>query len=332
MFKKIDISIIIVNFNTKDFLKECLVSIFQSLKKTALNFEVIVVDNGSTDGSAKKIKLLVKEYSYRLVRRPKISLKKKAEHGHQIRLNSQISTLRLIENRTNLGFAKANNRAIKHAKGKYILLLNPDTIIQPKTIPFMIDFMEKNKDVGIATCRVELPSGELDDACHRGFPSLWNAFCHFSGLARLFPQSQLLNGYHLGYQNIDKVHEIDACAGAFLLIRRKVGEEIGWFDEDYFWYGEDLDLCYRVKKAGWKIVFIPQVKIVHYKGVASGIKENSLSLSYANKETKILATNARFDVMKLFYDKHYKQKYPQFVRWFIFFTIEIKRRIAFLKI
>ena len=301
-----DLSIIIVNFNTKDLLKNCLNSIFKSLEKSKLSFEVIVVDNGSEEN----IQYLISN----------------------IKTTHQNIKIKLIENKKNLGFAKASNQGIKIAKGKYILLLNPDTIIPKETLSFMISFMEKNKKTGIATCRVELPSGELDDACHRGFPTPWNALCHFSGLGKFFPKSKFFNGYHLGYQNMDKIHEIDACVGAFLLVRRQAGEEVNWLDEDFFWYGEDLDFCFRVKKSGWKIMFVPSVKITHYKGAASGIKENSFSISKASKKTQVLATKARFDVMKIFYNKHYKKKYSKFIQWLVLTAVEIKRRMALLRI
>ena len=300
------LSIIIVSFNTKDFLKQCLDSIKKGIE--GIKGEIIVVDNGSTDGSVREIQ------------------------KSKIKYQNDNLKFKIILNRKNLGFSKANNQALRQSQGKYILLLNPDTIVPKETLPFMIQFMEKNKNVGIATCRVELPSGELDDACHRGFPTPWNALCHFLGLGRLFPHSRLLNGYHLGYQDMNMVHEIDACAGAFLLIRREVGKKVGWFDEDYFWYGEDLDLCFRVKKAGWKIMFVPDVKIIHYKGAASGIKKRLSVALRVSKETKILATKARFDVMRIFYNKHYRKEYPQFIRWLVLAAIEIKRRITLLRI
>ena len=315
-----DLSIIIVNFNTKDFLKECLKSIFEALKSSKLSFEVIVVDNNSTDKSVEFINQLTDS------RANGFKNKKVKELRNSLMNNSLINnklTIKLIENRTNLGFAKANNQGVKTSKGEYTLLLNPDTIVPKETLPFMVDFMDKNKDVGTATCRVELPSGELDDACHRGFPTPWNAFCHFLGLGRLFPQSKFFNGYHLGYQNMDEIHEVDACVGAFLLIRRRVGEEVGWLDEDYFWYGEDLDFCFRIKKAGWKIAFVPNVKIIHYKGISSGIKEHTQALSTADERGQKLAQKSRFEAMRVFYQKHYKDKYPLIIRKLVMLGIGI---------
>ena len=306
-----DLSIIIVNYNTKELLKKCLFSIVtkqQGNKVTKqqssnITMEIIIVDNGSEE----KIKNQISK----------------------LKIKYQNSKIKLIENKENLGFSKANNQAIQQAQGEYILLLNPDTIVPRDTLPLMIKFMEKNKDIGIATCRVELPSGELDDACHRGLPTPWNAFCYFSGLAKIFPKSKFFNGYHLGYQEMDKIHEIDACVGAFMLIRRQAGEEVGWFDEDYFWYGEDLDFCFRIKKVSWKVMFIPQVKITHYKGAASGIKNQSKLITTASEKTQKMAQKARFEAMKIFYEKHYRNKYPVWVKWLVMRGIRLVQLATF---
>lgn len=301
-----DLSIIIVNFNTKDFLKKAIESVFRDLENSKLKFEVIVVDNGSTDGSQKYLRHIEREWYRNIEKSKSLNL-----------YSSKCLNFKLIENKKNLGFAKANNQGIKIAKGRYILLLNPDTIVSKGTLPFMIKFMENNQKVGIATCRVELPSGQIDDACHRGFPTPWNAFCHFSGLAKLFPKTEFFNGYHLGYQKMDQIHQIDACVGAFMLIRRQAGEEVDWLDEDYFWYGEDLDFCFRVKKAGWQVMFVPDVKIIHYKGIASGIKNHTQQISTADKKTQKLAQKVRFEAMELFYKKHYQDEYPALVGWLV---------------
>jgi GT2 family glycosyltransferase len=292
------ISIIIVNFNTAKYVLDCLFSIYNS-NFPKEDLEVIVVDNAS------KEELRIKNYELRI---------------------------KLIKNKQNVGFAVANNQGIKQAKGEYILLLNPDTLVEKETLTTMIDFMEKNSRVGVTTCRINLSNGELDDACHRGFPTPWRAFCQFSGLSALFPDSLLLNGYHLGYKDLDKIHEIEAVAGAFMLIRRKVGEEVGWLDEDYFWYGEDLDFCYRVKQKGWKVMFVPTVKILHYKGVSGGIKTHSKDISTADEDTRKLATRTRFEVMKIFYKKHYQKIYPKSMTWFVLGGIRIKEYISLLRL
>lgn len=286
------LSIIIVSFNGKEFLRKCIDSIRQNISSSTKH-ELIVVDNASDDDS---VDMIAKEFPRAV----------------------------LIRNDENFGFSKANNQAIKKATGDYILFLNPDTLIRENVIAEMITFMEINDRVGAVTCRVELPNGQLDDSCHRGFPTPWNAFCYFSGLAKMFPCSKLFSGYSLGWLDINSVHEIDACAGAFMMVRREAGEKIGWWDEDYFWYGEDLDFCYRLKQKGWKIFFVPSVSILHYKGVSGGIKRISQHVSTATRETKIRATKARHEAMRIFYRKHYEKKYPRLIHWLVDFIISVR--------
>lgn len=294
-----NLSIIIVNFNTYLYLIHSLESIYNSGLKSD-SFEIIVVDNASYDNSP-------------------LLIKRKYPH------------VRLIINKDNVGFARANNQAVKKARGEFILLLNPDTIIFKETIPTILDFMQYHNEVGVATCKVELSTGKIDDACHRGFPTPWNALCQFVGLASLVPQSTLFNGYHLGYKDMDKIHEIDSCAGAFMTIRKVAGDKIGWFDEDYFWYGEDIDFCYRLKEKGWKVVFDPETEIIHYKGISSGIKKHSKNRSLADKRTQLAATEARFQVMKIFYQKHYQKKYPKWITAIVLAGIRIKEFFSLLK-
>lgn len=275
------LSIVIVNYNSTLYLEKCLESIFNS-QKDNLNIEVVVVDNASLDKS-------------------------------YLNLVNRFPEIQIIQNKSNYGFSKANNIGIKHTKGQFVLLLNPDTIVEKNTLRIIIDYMQEHKEVGIATCMIKLPDGKIDDACHRGFPTPWNSFCHFSGLAGFFPRTQLFNGYHLGFRNLDQVHEIDSCAGAFMMIRRTLGEKLQWLDEDYFWYGEDLDFCFRAKQTGSKIIFNPHAAIMHYKGISSGIKSHSKKLATANKEIRDQALEARFAVMKIFYQKHYIYRYPKIV-------------------
>jgi GT2 family glycosyltransferase len=281
--EKVDLSVIILNYNTRDFLRQCL----QSIKKTqGIAPEVMVVDNASTDGSA----VMVKE---------------------------NFPEVKLIVNQKNIGFAAGNNQGVKKAKGKYILFLNPDTLVQPETLKTMVDYLKKHPRTGAATCRVELTNGQLDYACHRGFPTPWNALAYFSGLAKLFPQNKLFNGYTLNYLSLKKTHEIDSACGAFLMVRREAGEESHWWDEDYFWYGEDLDFCYRLKEKGWRIDYVPQTKIIHHKGAASGIKKHSQKIATATKKTKKRAIKASTEVMRVFFKKHYQNKYPKPIYWLV---------------
>lgn len=298
--KRIDLSVIILNYNTKDFLRDCLQSI-KKAKTDGLGFEIIVVDNASTDSSVAMVK-------------------------------KEFPEVKLIVNKQNLGFAAGNNIGFKKAKGRYLLLLNPDTIVQSETLKFMVEFMDKHPQVGAATCRIELPDGRLDYACHRGFPTPWNAFAYFSGLARTFPKTKFFTGYTLTHLSLEKIHEIDSGCGAFLVIRRQAGEEVRWLDEDYFWYGEDLDFCYRLKEKGWQIMFVPPVKIVHYKGAASGIIRHSQKVATATKETKIKSTKASTEVMRVFFQKHYQEKYPKPVYWLVMKGIDLLEKMRLLKL
>lgn len=286
-----DLSIIIVSYNTADFLKECIWSIKKNTKN--LNYEIIVVDNASSDNS---LDMLKKNFPDVIV----------------------------IKSRENFGFSKANNLGVKKSKGRYVLFLNPDTVVYKDSLLGMVKFMDEQKDTGAATCKLVIPGGRFDDAAHRGFPNPWNSFSYFSGFSKLFPKSRLFGGYNLGWMDLSKTHEIDACAGAFMVVRREAGEKIGWWDEDYFFYGEDLEFCFRLKEEGWKIYFVPSISVLHYKGVSGGIKKISNRITTANLETKKRVTNWRFDAMKIFYRKHYQNKYPLLLTWLVMEGINLK--------
>src|SRR3989344_1347992 len=287
----IDLSIVIVSYNTKDLLEKCLESIYKTAKD--FSFEVVVVDNNSKDDSSEMVA-------------------------------NKFKDVILIKNKENYGFSKANNVGIKKSKGRYVLFLNPDTVVYPKTLKTMIIFMDNHKDAGAATCKVVLVNGEIDDATHRGFPTPWNSLMFFTGFAKLFPKSKLFNGYHMGWLDMNKTHQIEALAGAFMLVRREAGEEAWWWSEDYFFYGEDLDFCYILKQKGWKIYYVVEASIFHHKGVSGGIKKISKEISTADKETKIRVTNWRYKAMEIFYDRHYKGKYPFFITYLIKLAIKVK--------
>ncbi len=293
----VDLSIIIVSYNTKDILNECLTSLYKNSGR--YTSEVIVIDNASSDQSLAMVK-------------------------------KEFPDVLLIENKENFGFSKANNIGVQKSKGRYVLFLNSDTVVKKGVFDEMISFMDLYTDAGAATCMVVLPNGELDDASHRGFPTPWNAFCHFSGLSKI-ANTPFLSGYNLGWKGTHTIHEIDALAGAFMLVRRKAGQEVNWWDEEYFWYGEDIDFCYRLKQKEWKIYFVPTVSILHYKGVSGGIKDVSKHLSKATEETKTRVTQARFEAMRIFYKKHYIIKYPKIITWFVMRGIDIKLWFATAK-
>ncbi len=299
---KIDLSIVIVTYNSEDLILECLDSIFETCKKNS--FEVVISDNSPTDATKKIIEKNKKNFP----------------------------NLTFIYNNENLGFSRANNVGIKKTTGDYVLFLNPDMKVYGNTLDGMVEFMRKNKDAGAATCYVELLTRKLDDSSHRGFPTPWRSLAYFTGLSKIFPQSKFFAGYNMTYLDLSKTHEIDALAGSFMLIPRTIGEKLKWWDEDYFFYGEDIDFCFRIRQLGYKIYFVPGFRALHYKGVSSGIKSVSKDLSHATLETKINATNWRFDAMRIFYDKHYKKEYPTWFRELVLKGISIKKFFALRKI
>lgn len=290
------LTIIIVTFNSEDTITGCLTSILETTKKT--DYQVIISDNSPGNGTSEIIK---------------------EKFGDEKRIL-------YFKNEKNLGFSIGNNRAIKKADSDYILFLNPDTKVYEGTIDGMMDFVTDHKGCGVATCFIELPNGTLDDSSHRGFPTPLRSFAHFSGLSKAFRKSKKLGGYNLTFMDMTKPHEIDSAAGSFMLVPRKVGDEIGWWDEDFFFYGEDIDFCYRVKEKGYQVWFVPEFKALHMKGISSGIKDISKGISRATKETKKLANFHRFRSMEIFYDKHYKNKYPKAV------TVLVKTGIKFKKL
>ena len=302
----LDLSIIIVSYNTKNFLKEAIESVLKTVPES-IQYEIIVSDNDSQDGSIEEVKQLQKG------------------------LKQKNATLILIENKANLGFSKGNNVGVKKAKGKYVLFLNPDTVTREKTIEYMVKFMDEHPDAGASTCKLEMLNGQIDYASHRGFPSPWNAFCFFSGLTKRFPTTRLFSGYTQGWKDLTKTHEIDCLAGAFMLVRWEAGEQVKWWDEDYFFNGEDIDFCYELRNKDWKIYYVPEVSILHYNGVAGGTKEVTAGITTANKERKRFVTQQRFKAMRIFYDKHYKTAYPSFVTQVVLLGISFKEYLTLRK-
>lgn len=227
------LSVIIVNYNVRAFLENALVSVYKALG--GITGEVIVVDNASDDGSVEMVR-------------------------------QKFPDVKLFANEHNLGFAAANNIGMKAASGEFILLLNPDTIVQEDTFKVMIDVLDNNEDVGLAGCKILNPDGTLQLACRRSFPTPWIAFTKIIGLSALFPKSRLFSKYNLEYLNPDESYEVDAVSGSFMFLRRSVMDRVGGLDEQFFMYGEDLDWSYRVKREGWKIYYVHSTQIVHYKG------------------------------------------------------------------
>ncbi len=226
------LSVIIVNYNVKYFLEQCLRSVLKAVK--GIDSEILVVDNNSSDDSV--------NYLYPL-----------------------FPSVIFISNKDNPGFSKANNQAIQSAKGKYILLLNPDTVIGEQTLLRVCEFMDSHPGAGGVGVRMIDGSGHFLKESKRGFPSPWNSFCKIFGLSAIFPKSSLFARYHMGYLRDDEVHEVEVLAGAFMMIKKSVLDQIGLLDEDFFMYGEDIDLSYRIILGGYKNYYLPET-IIHYKG------------------------------------------------------------------
>jgi hypothetical protein len=232
-----ELSIIVVNYNTKEFLKNCLKSVFQKMKD--IRFEIWVIDNASTDGS---LEMLREEF-------PKV---------------------KIITNKENIGFARANNQAIKKARGRYVFLLNPDTIILDENFKMLIQFMEEHPEAGACGPLVLNKDGTMQRQCKRGLTTFWNSFTYYSGLWRLFPKNKWwrknFGGYFLLDKPDDKICEIDNLSGAAMMVRKETIEKVGLMCEDYIMYWDDVDWCFRIKKAGWKIYYVPFTKMIHYGG------------------------------------------------------------------
>jgi GT2 family glycosyltransferase len=286
------LSIIIVSYNTKDLTLKTIRLLLLNLKKEKFSYEIIIIDNNSSDNSINAIEEIKK----------------------------QNQNIILIKNKQNFGYSKANNQGIKKAKGEYILFLNSDVLATRVNFSEILDYLDKNPDVGGLTVKVLLDNNQLDWACHRGFPTLWNSFCYFLRLEKIFSHIPLINkifgGYHLMGKNINQIHEIDSPSGAFFLTRKNVLKKIGGFDENFFMYGEDLDLAFRIKKLGYKIIFYPKCEVLHLK-YASGLKKN-------NKITKIKTKKSFYQAMKIFYDKHYQKKYPVLINKLVHLIIDFK--------
>lgn len=322
-----NLSVIILNYNAGPFLKKCLESVARCLRlgSSEIKTGIIIVDNASSDGSRKYLKSLES-------RGLGSSNKKK------INPNSKLPNpipLTVIFNDKNLGFSGGNNAGLKHISEDtdYVLFLNPDTVVKPGVFNKTVKFLETHPRAGAVTCRLELANGQLDEACHRGFPTPWRALTYFLGLEKLFPHSKLFAGYTLGHKlKKDKPHQIDACSGAFLLIRKDLGEKLNWWDEDYFFYGEDIDFCYRIKQAGSEVWFLPNVSITHYRGVTSGVKKHSQKMTKAKKKTKLKAVKASTEAMRIFYNKHYLDKYPFVLSQLVLLGIKMLENVRKLKI
>ena len=252
------LSVVIVNYNVKHFLEQCLNSLEQAA--AGIDYEIIVVDNASTDGSTE----------YITARFPKV---------------------KWMACRENNGFSKGNNIAIAQSKGEYILMLNPDTIVTKEAIEGCIEFMDKNADAGACGAYMLRTNGTFAPESRRALPTPFVAFCKMSGLSKLFPKSRTFGRYYMQYLDKNEVNQIEIISGAYMMLRHKTIKKTGALDEDFFMYGEDIDLSYRILKSGYKNYFLP-LRILHYKGEST------------NKST-YRYVHTFYRAMQLFFKKHY---------------------------
>lgn len=276
------LSIIVVNYNVKYFLEQCLLSVEAS--NISFSVEILVVDNNSSDNSV--------EY-----------------------LQPRFPNVRFIANKDNPGFAKANNQGIKLSSGEYVLILNPDTVLGENVLQNVCNFLDNTADAGAIGVKMINGNGMFLAESKRGFPTPWNSFCKISGLSRLFPSSSFFGKYHLRYLDENEIHQVDVLAGAFMMIRRKALDKSGLFDEDFFMYGEDIDLSYRITKAGYKNYYLPE-KIIHYKGEST------------RKDMKYV--KIFYEAMYIFFKKHFPH-YGTLYSLFITFGIYARGSISALK-
>lgn len=281
-----DLSIIIVSYNTVELLRNCINSIYHATKN--INFDVWVVDNQSKDGSADMVE-------------------------------NEFPKVNLIRNQINGGFSQANNLAIRDAvkDSKYILILNPDTIVHEKTLEQCVKVMNENTKIGALGCKVVKPNGQLDKACKRGFPSPWNSLCYFLHLDKLFPKSEKFGGYNATYIGEDEESVIECLVGAFMMVKKEAIEQVGMLDDTFFMYGEDIDWCYRIREAGWENYYYPKVAITHYKGESS-------------KKQSVRMIGEFHKSMIIFYDKHYKNKHNFLVNSLVYLGVYSKWGLTLL--
>lgn len=278
------ISIVIVNYNVEYFLEQCLNSVESALKN--IDGEIFVVDNNSIDGSVSMVK-------------------------------DKFPDVKLIANKDNVGFSKANNQAIRLATGEYVLLLNPDTVVEEDTFLKCINFMDEHPEGGGLGVRMIDGKGNFLPESKRGLPTPSVAFYKIFGLSRLFPKSKIFGKYHLGYLKEHEVNEIEILSGAYMFMRKTALEKVGLLDEEFFMYGEDIDLSYRIVEGGYKNYYFPDTQIIHYKGEST--KKSSINYVFVF-----------YRAMVIFAEKHFSQKNAKLFSFFINLAIYFRAALALL--
>jgi GT2 family glycosyltransferase len=278
------LSVVIVNYNVKYFLEQCLYSVRRASE--GIETEVFVVDNNSVDGSGKMVR-------------------------------EKFPEVILIENKDNTGFSKANNQAVRLSKGEYVLLLNPDTVVEDDTFSRAVQFMDKHPDAGGLGVKMIDGKGNFLPESKRGLPTPAVAFYKIFGLSKFFPKSKVFGKYHLGYLDKDQVHSVEVLSGAFMLLRKSVLDEIGLLDETFFMYGEDIDLSYRILKSGYRNYYFPETRIIHYKGEST-------------KKGSINYVVMFYNAMIIFARKHFTSKKARLLSYMIHIAIYFRAFLAIL--
>lgn len=276
------LSVVVVNYNVQNFLKLCLDSVRKASKDLAI--EVFVVDNNSVDGSVAMVR-------------------------------QEFPEVKLIENKQNRGFSYANNQAIRESTAEYVLLLNPDTVVEEDTFEKVLQFMDQHPEAGGLGVMMLDGKGNFLPESKRGLPTPAVAFYKIFGLARIFPKSKLFGRYHLGFLDKNHTHEVEILSGAFMLMRKSVLDKVGLLDETFFMYGEDIDLSYRILLGGYKNYYFPETRIIHYKGEST--KKSSVNYVFVF-----------YRAMVIFAKKHFSQKYAQLFSLLINFAIYLRAGMA----
>lgn len=273
----LDLSVVIVSWNVEGLLRKCLRSVQYELDRATrtLSAEVFVVDNASSDGTTSMVA-------------------------------AEFPEVTLIVNESNVGFTRANNQALRLARGQHVCLLNPDCEVLPGSLVDMVDYMYEHPDVGAVGPQLLFPDGSLQSS-RRRFPTLRTGLVESTILQRYFPRSRVVRDYYCDDLPTDQAHEVDWLVGACLMVRREALDQVGLLDEGYFMYSEELDWCFRAKRAGWKVVYLPQAKVVHHEGKSS--------------EQNLVNRNIHFHDSKCrFFSKHYGTGQGMLLRAFIFLT------------
>ncbi|MDD2196835.1 MAG: glycosyltransferase family 2 protein [Bacteroidales bacterium] len=279
------LSVVIVNYNVKHFLEQCLISVFKSLN--SIDSEVFVVDNASADGSCQMVR-------------------------------QRFPQVKLIENTVNYGFSYANNQAIRLAEGEFVLLLNPDTVVEEDTFAKCIAFMNEHKKAGSMAVKMIDGKGKFLPESKRAMPSPIVSFYKIFGLSRLFPKSKTFARYHLGHLSPNSTHEIEILSGAFMFIRKEALDKVGLLDESFFMYGEDIDLSYRILKGGYKNYYYPGTTIIHYKGEST-------------KKGSINYVLVFYKAMMIFARKHFTSKNASLYIMLIYSAIYFRAGLSLVK-